>query len=72
MYGSRKLISIVDKTNPGAVTIPPFLTGCGNTSTPPETINQAGQDAHKGLKDLEIESLMPAGQNPVIVKHKLL
>ena len=71
MYDRRKFISFLGKASLGAATIPPFLTGCGNTTTPSERFKQMGEKTLKRLKDLVIESLAASDQDDLLLANGL-
>ncbi len=71
MYGRRKFISFLGKAGLGAAAIPPFLTSCGNTTTPSDSFRQGDEEALKRLKDLIVEGLQPSDQDDLLLSNGL-
>ncbi len=71
MYSRRKFISFIGKAGIGAVALPPFLTSCGNTTTPAETFTQVGKQTLQQLKDFVLESLNPSDQDDLLLTKGL-
>ena len=63
MYNRRAFISFLGKASIGAAVLPPFLTSCGNTTTPSEAFKDADKQVLKRLKDLVLESLNPSDKD---------
>ncbi|MEO1052098.1 MAG: alkaline phosphatase PhoX [Bacteroidota bacterium] len=71
MYDRRKFISFIGKAGLGATILPPFLTSCGNTTTPSETFKNTGEEVLKRLKDLAIEGLVPSDKDDLLLANGL-
>ena len=71
MYNRRQFISFLGKAGLGAATIPPFLTSCGNTTTPAETFNKKNEESLQRLGKLVLEGLTPMDQDDLILTKGL-
>ncbi|MGD1961459.1 MAG: PhoX family phosphatase [Fulvivirga sp.] len=71
MYDRRKFISFLGKASLGVATLPPFLTSCGNTTTPSEKFKQIDEKNLKRLKDLVIENLTASDQDDLLLANGL-
>ncbi len=71
MYGRRKFISFIGKASLGAATIPPFLTSCGNTTTPSKTFVQSDEARLNTLRKLAVEGLNPSDQDDLLLSNGL-
>ena len=71
MYDRRKFIAFLGKASLGAVTIPPFLTSCGNTTTPSETFQKTSKETLKRLKDLVVEHMVATDQDDLLLANGL-
>lgn len=71
MYNRRQFISFLGKASLGAATIPPFLTSCGNTTTPSETLDSVSNQDLQDLSKLVLESLIPTNQDDLLLTKGL-
>ncbi len=71
MYNRRRFISFIGKASLGAAVMPPFLSSCGNTSTPSEAFKQTDREILKRLKKLVIESLNPSDKDALLLTKGL-
>ncbi|MEM7552255.1 MAG: alkaline phosphatase PhoX [Bacteroidota bacterium] len=71
MYNRRKFISFLGKAGFGAAVLPPFLTSCGNTTTPSESFQGVDDENLKRLKDLVLEGLNPSAQDDLLLANGL-
>mgnify|MGYP001799722614 CR=1 FL=1 len=71
MHGRRKFISFLGKAAVGTVVIPPFLTSCGNTTTPAESFGQMDQATLERLKQLAVEGLVPSAKDDLLMADGL-
>ena len=71
MYNRRKFISFLGKASLGAVTIPPYLMSCGNTTTPSEVFTSAGRDGLQKLRDLVLEGIKPSDRDDLVLAKGL-
>ncbi len=57
MYNRRKFISFLGKASLGVATIPPFISSCGNTTTPSETFKNTSKEGLQKLRDVVLKGL---------------
>ena len=69
-YNRRKFISFLGKASLGAAIIPPFLTSCGNTTTPTVTENLSKAHLEK-LKQLVLVGLNPSNKDDLLLADGL-
>ena len=69
MQGRRKFISFLGKATVGAVVIPPFLTSCGNTTTPAKTFGQTDPETLEKLKNLVLESIDASDKDDLLLAN---
>jgi secreted PhoX family phosphatase len=69
-YNRRKFISFLGKASLGAAIIPPFLTSCGNTTTPAVTENLSKTHLEK-LKQLVLVGLNPSNKDDLLLADGL-
>lgn len=69
MQNRRTFISFLGKASLGAAIIPPYLTSCGNTTTPSEPL--ANTDKLQLLKDVVLESLAPSNTDDLTLTKEL-
>ncbi len=69
-YDRRRFIEFLGKVGIGVVVIPPFLTNCGNTTTP--TKSKLGlDDSLERLKDLKLKALAPSDKDDLLLAEGL-
>ncbi len=71
MYSRRKFISFLGSAGLGAATLPPFLVGCGNTTTPAEAFKHIGEEDLQRLKAQILESLNASDQDDLLLTNGL-
>ncbi|MEL7003997.1 MAG: alkaline phosphatase PhoX, partial [Bacteroidota bacterium] len=71
MYNRRKFISFLGKAGISAVAIPPFLTSCGNTSTPSETFKGVDATSLQQLGNMVLEGLTASDQDDLLLTKGL-
>lgn len=71
MYSRRKFISFLGKASIGAAAIPPFLTSCGNTTTPSEGFQSSSKEHLDRLRDLVLENLAPTDKDDLLLTKGL-
>ncbi len=71
MYNRREFLSFLGKAGVGAAIIPPFLSSCGNTTTPTESFVGTDEDTLQRLKDLVLEALSPADTDDLLLAKGL-
>jgi len=69
MYDRRAFISFLGKASIGAAILPPFLAGCGSTTTPSETL--VSEDDPKRLREVLLESISPSNQDDLLLTKGL-
>ena len=69
-YNRRKFISFVGKASLGLTLTPPFLIGCGNTTTPLQT-DEPSEERLKILKDLAIEAIDASDKDDLLLAKGL-
>jgi len=69
-YNRKEFISFLGKASLGAAIVPPFLVGCGNTSTPLDTDKPSHQYLEK-LKSLPLEGLTASDQDDLLLAKGL-
>ncbi len=69
-YSRRRFISFLGKAGLGAVTIPPFLLSCGNTTSPRIT-EGLSEERLRQLKDLALEGLAPSDKDDLLLTKGL-
>lgn len=69
-YSRRKFISFLGKASLGAAIIPPFLTSCGNTTTPSTVENLSVAHLEK-LKNLVLVGLNPSDKDDLLLANGL-
>lgn len=70
MYNRRKFISFLGKASLGAATLPPYLVGCGNATTPSKEFSES-KEGFQHLKDLVLEGLEPSDQDDLLLAKGL-
>lgn len=71
MYSRRKFISFLGKATIGATIIPPYLVGCGNTSTPSKDFAGSTKENIQRLKELVLKGLEPSDQDDLLLAEGL-
>jgi secreted PhoX family phosphatase len=71
MYDRRKFISFLGKASAGAMALPPFLTSCGNTTTPSESFTETSESILKQLKELAIENMTASDKDDLLLANGL-
>ena len=71
MYDRRAFITFLGKASLGAAIIPPFLTSCGNTTTPSESSKSIGKSDLERLKKLVLEGMSPSDQDDLLLANGL-
>lgn len=69
-YNRRKFISFLGKASLGVLTIPPFITSCGNTTTPLSK-QKISEEFLKKLKEITIKDLAPSDKDDLILTDEL-
>ncbi|MEL6560450.1 MAG: alkaline phosphatase PhoX [Bacteroidota bacterium] len=71
MYNRRKFISFLGKAGLGATVLPPFLSGCGNTSSPNESFSKIDEQRLKFLKDFVVKGIEPSAADNLLLADGL-
>uniref|UniRef100_UPI00404A17FC PhoX family protein n=1 Tax=Fulvivirga sp. TaxID=1931237 RepID=UPI00404A17FC len=66
-YNRRQFISFLGKAGISAALIPPFLTSCGNNSTPSENFNKVNEEDLKRLRDIVLQGLDPSDKDDLLL-----
>jgi len=66
-YNRRKFISFLGKASIGAAIIPPFLMGCGNTTSPSTTLKNISSEDLKRLKGLILKGIDPSDKDDLLL-----
>ncbi len=69
-YNRRKFISFLGKASLGAIIAPPFLTSCGNNTTPTALKNDNNTHLEK-LKKVVLENLLPSDEDDLLLTKGL-
>lgn len=69
-YNRRRFISFLGKASLGTAIIPPFLVGCGNTSTP-ISLTEMPPDHLSHLRDLSVEGLLASNEDNLLLSKGL-
>ena len=69
-YNRRKFISFLGKASLGVLTIPPFITSCGNTTTPLSK-QKISEEFLKKLKEITIKNLAPSDKDDLLLTDEL-
>lgn len=69
-YNRRKFISFLGKASLGVLATPPFLVGCGNTSTPVNSEN-ISEETLKRLKNIVLKNLTPSAKDDLLLTEGL-
>lgn len=69
-YNRRKFISFLGKASLGAIIAPPFLTSCGNNTTPTTSKNDNNTHLEK-LKKVVLENLLPSDKDDLLLAKGL-
>ncbi|MFD2568128.1 PhoX family protein [Pseudotenacibaculum haliotis] len=69
-YSRRKFVSFLGKASLGTIITPPFLVGCGNTTTPIATENDSKENLNK-LKELRLEALAASDKDDLLLTKGL-
>ncbi|WP_272149210.1 PhoX family protein [Tenacibaculum aiptasiae] len=69
-YNRRKFISFLGKASLGVLTIPPFITSCGNTTTPLSK-QKISEEFLRKLKEITIKDLAPSDKDDLLLTDEL-
>ncbi|CAL2091019.1 Alkaline phosphatase [Tenacibaculum sp. 190524A05c] len=69
-YNRRKFISFLGKASIGMVVAPPFLVGCGNTTTPSKS-ESIPDSTFEALKNLKLVNLSPSDTDDLLLTKGL-
>ncbi|MEL7248515.1 MAG: alkaline phosphatase PhoX [Bacteroidota bacterium] len=69
-YNRRKFISFLGKASLGTAIIPPFLAGCGSTSTP-ISVGEISADRLRQLKNLPLQDLLATDEDDLVLTKGL-
>lgn len=69
-YNRRKFISFLGKASLGVLVTPPFLVGCGNTTTPINSENLS-EETLKRLKSVVLKNLTPSTKDDLLLTEGL-
>lgn len=69
-YNRRKFISFLGKASVGILTIPPFLTSCGSTTTPLTSENISKKTLER-LRKVTLKNLIPSNKDDLILTEGL-
>lgn len=69
-YNRRKFISFLGKASIGLVVAPPFLVGCGNTTTPSKS-ESISDSTFEALKNLKLVNLSPSDTDDLLLTKGL-
>ncbi|MEO0722957.1 MAG: alkaline phosphatase PhoX [Bacteroidota bacterium] len=69
-YNRRKFISFLGKAGLGTAIIPPFLAGCGSTSTP-ISVGEISADRLRQLKNLPVQDLLATDKDDLVLAKGL-
>ncbi|CAL2060896.1 PhoX family protein [Tenacibaculum sp. 190524A05c] len=69
-YNRRKFISFLGKASIGMVVAPPFLVGCGNTTTPSKS-ESISDSTFEALKNLKLVNLSPSDTDDLLLTKGL-
>ncbi|MEM9679086.1 MAG: alkaline phosphatase PhoX [Bacteroidota bacterium] len=69
-YERREFISFLGKASLGAMVMPPFLVGCGNTTTPANTGNTSVEVLER-LKNLALEGIVSSDKDDLLLAKGL-
>ncbi|WP_459211500.1 PhoX family protein [Aquimarina rhabdastrellae] len=69
-YDRRRFIEFLGKVGIGVVAIPPFLTNCGNTTTPTKSKLRLDDSLEK-LKNLKLKALTPSDKDDLLLAEGL-
>jgi len=68
-YNRRKFISFVGKASIGAAIIPPFLIGCGNTTSPTKNIGDIPDEVLERLKNFALKAIDPSDKDDLLLAN---
>lgn len=69
-YNRRKFISFLGKASLGVLVTPPFLVGCGNTTTPINS-KSISEETLKRLKSVVLKNLAPSAKDDLLLTQGL-
>jgi hypothetical protein len=69
-HNRRKFISFLGKASLGVLVTPPFLIGCGNTTTPVNSEN-ISEETLKRLKSVVLKDLAPSAKDDLLLTEGL-
>ncbi|MCF2875769.1 MULTISPECIES: PhoX family protein [unclassified Tenacibaculum] len=69
-YNRRKFISFLGKASLGVLTIPPFITSCGNTTTPLSK-QKISEEFLRKLKEITLKDLAPSDKDDLLLTDEL-
>ncbi|HAP62786.1 MAG TPA: alkaline phosphatase [Cytophagales bacterium] len=67
----RQFITFLGKASLGAALLPPFLTSCGNTTTPAQSLTQATEATLQRLKDFVLEAMAATDKDDLVLANGL-
>ncbi|MEQ8926782.1 MAG: DUF839 domain-containing protein [Fulvivirga sp.] len=70
-FNRREFISFLGKAGLGTAILPPFLTHCGNISTPSESFQKVGSDDLQKLRDLILEGIEASDKDDLLLANGL-
>ncbi|NQZ78692.1 MAG: DUF839 domain-containing protein, partial [Ekhidna sp.] len=65
----RSFISFLGKATVGSAFLPPFLSACGNTTTPSDSFSEVDNEYLNRLRDLAIKAINPSDKDDLLLAN---